>query len=210
MKNAVIIQQVDDPKWALMIALFYERMAQYCHRHNFDYWVQSGPARHYLGEGNPWGKVALVQQALLQGYENVVCMDADAFVLDMNADLRQACVKAVNLVWWEQPFHHLQGGVTYWHGEDAYKVATYMLTERRYYLERFPNVRGHYEQGQLNEMYEDPRNHYLFGELDIKWNWGEAFCPPCEQPAVIAWHGLTYEEKYPLMKEWLKNHESNL
>ena len=206
MKDALLIQQVEEnasDKWGSMIALYYGRHVDYCQRHHMDYLCQIGPVRYY--EKSPWMKIAMVQQALLQGYKYVAWLDADAYIERMDVDIRAACVGPMNAVRWEFPLSHLQAGVIYFNneGNNAYTITTHMLEERKYYLERFPTLRGWYEQGQMAEMARGGSTQSFFNEIGIEWNWGTHYCPACDNPIVVAWHGVDFDTKMGEMRERL-------
>jgi hypothetical protein len=111
----------------------------------------------------------------------------------------------MNAVRWEYPLSHLQAGAIYWNneGNNAYTITTHMLEERKYYLERFPTLRGWFEQGQMNEMAREEHTKPFFHEIGIEWNWGMHYCPPCDNPIVVAWHGVEFDTKFAEMKERL-------
>ena len=206
MKDALLIQQVEEAqsdKWGSMIALYYGRHVEYCQKHKADYWCQIGPVRYY--DVSPWMKIALAQRAFLQGYKYVAWLDADAYIEDLSADFRQACIGPISMVRWEYPLSHLQAGVIYFNneGQNAYTITTHLLEERKYYLERFPTLRGWYEQGQINEMARQEQTKDFFHEIPIEWNWGTHYCPPCEKPIVVAWHGVDFDTKMGEMRERL-------
>lgn len=192
MNNALLIQQSHGPDGAEMTAATYPRHAVYCARHDWDYWMQHGPVRGY--EESPqsaWAKIRLIQQAFLQGYTYVAWLDLDAYISDLDTDLRAACLAPVNMVRWSVPLSHLQAGCIYLNNYDnrAYSLVSSMLDEMKYYLEEHPTLRGWFEQGQLNRMRDWPGVKDYFHELPWEWNHCKYFCPPVEKPVVKSWHG---------------------
>lgn len=195
MNNGVILQLADGARYQEMITVYFQEMVEYCGRHKFDYWMHGGPVRYWdMDPITPWAKLALVQQAFLQGYQYVICFDADLFICNHAIDLREACPKPINMVrWWKgRPVNHLQGGAIYFNNDKgvAYAGITYALQEAKYFLERNPGKRGWFEQGQLNEMSKEANKKGMFWEIPTKFNWSEDFCPPCKDPVVISYHGV--------------------
>lgn len=84
--RAVLIQQVYPGLGYLpMISECFQRNASYCERFGIDY-------RFYLQQVKPasnggWDKVFLIQQALHDGYDLVIWLDADAVIWDLETDL---------------------------------------------------------------------------------------------------------------------------
>jgi len=195
MNDALIIQIANGTRFREMVSLYYDDLVAYCKLFQFDYWLHSGPVRYWDKDPLiPWAKLALVQQAALQGYQYIVYLDTDVFISDPHVNLRDACIKPVNMVrWWnKKPVTHLQGGVIYFNNTDnlVYQVTSYCLQESKYYLERMPGLRGWYEQGQLTEMAGQPTTEKFIGEIDVRFNWAEDFCPPCANPVITSYHGI--------------------
>jgi len=190
LNDALLMQITKDAEYARMIGLYYDRHAEYCHQNKFDYWVHSGPVR--FSEHPSWDKFTLASQAFIMGYQYVVYLDADAYICDPDADLRDACIKPVNMVRWSFPLSHLQAGVMYFNNADGYAkaVCAHLLEEAKYYLEVEPDLRGWFEQGQIRELITHPEAGKRFFELPYEWNWGAHYCPPCAHPIVKAWHGV--------------------
>jgi hypothetical protein len=193
MNDALLIQHATNCHSGKMLALTYARHTDYCAAHNFDYWALSGRYPVAAME-SPWIKMSLVKWAAMMDYKYIVWMDLDAVILDMNADLRDACVKPANMVIWPHPAPYLQAGVIYYNNTDykAYELAARCVAERSGYR---------HEQDQLNEM--AMKQPELFSSLDIKWNWGEHCGVPCAAPVVRAWHLIDFRVKFELMKKEL-------
>jgi hypothetical protein len=176
--KAILIQQTfDSGIHVQMLGLSFAHHADYCAQWDWDYWVHSGRVRFWEGEKflafKAWGKLALAQQAVLQGYEHIVYIDTDAYISNPKADLREACIKEINMVkfWEKSAIEHFQGGVIYMHNTPElhlYGVLSTLLEEAKYYLERMPHLRGWFEQGQMNELAS--YSPAYFNELNISVN----------------------------------------
>jgi len=217
MNNAVLLQLAGTSEYLKLMTLYFDRHVEYCERHDFDYIVQGGPVAHWaeppwIG----WAKIAMMQQLMLQGYEYLVYLDADAYISDLSVDLRSVCQKPINMVrWWDQSesLSHLQGGVIYMHSlppqaqqANAYTIVSTLLQEAKYYIDRFPGLRGWYEQGQINEFSKHDWFKDFFGEVPIEYNWGEKANKKCEHPVVKAFHGVRpMNVLYETMKESIDN-----
>ena len=111
MNNAVIIQQVySDSEYALMVAQVFQRHMEYCLKWHFDYQFILGDVdTRYPKEMGGWAKIPLIQKALVD-YEYVVYLDADAYIADMDVDLRDAIQYGIGavqrLLWCLEP--HIQ------------------------------------------------------------------------------------------------------
>jgi hypothetical protein len=208
--DSILIQQVNNAQGGKMLALTFARHAEYCAQHGFDYRVQIGQVT-YMDERDPWNKIRLAQEACITGYLYIVWLDLDTLITDMDADLREACVMPMNLVHWDFPLPHLQGGAIYWNDTglinkdfpQAYSILSSIMEEKKYYLQRFPTIRGWYEQGQINEMVDSKRYTDYIGEIDVKWNWSPHYSPPCEKPIVKGWHGYPFADSLEEMKRCL-------
>ena len=201
MKDAVLIQTCDNVANAEMIALYFGRHVEYCVKHDFDYWTHSGRMR--MCDDQPWVRFALAIEAFLTGYKYVVYLDTDAFIYDLDADLREACIKPINLVRYTVPTSHLNTGVIYFNNDRqiAKAVCQFLLQERRYFMEYYPSLRGWFDQGHVNLIYNNPGNAEHFGEVDIKYNWDTHYSDPCEHPIVKAWHGVLEPERTEEMRK---------
>lgn len=193
MKDAIIIQHASEASAAKHVGLYYNRHIQYCIEHDFDYLVKIGPVRYV--EHPAWSKFILAVDAFNQGYEYVIWMDTDAFIADSSVDLRDACISAFNMTEWTSPLKHLQAGVVYMNNGNGYALAICqaLLSESKYYLEYYPQLRGWYEQGQLNQLAQIPTNARHFRHLPLCWNYNASLCgslPENEQAVVLAWHGI--------------------
>ncbi len=200
--DALLIQQGFDAESGRYFSLYYDRHVEYCIRHRFDYWCHMGPVRH-MGDRDPWTKLALVQSAFLQGYSNVIWLDMDAFIYDIKMDLRAACLRPINMSHWTYPTPHLQAGVIYFNNASgkAYEIVSRCLEEKKYYLERFPTLRGWFEQGQLNEVSQSPGMQISFMALGPQWNWSSHFCEPVEHVVIRSWHGTPEPDRYREMSQ---------
>lgn len=81
----------------LYIALAAHR--RYCEAHDIDYQATGGD--YPLGGRHPmWTKVHLIRGALKRGYQKVIWLDADALIVDIETDLRDAVpAKQIGVTW---------------------------------------------------------------------------------------------------------------
>ena len=184
-----------DEKYAPCLQLTYARHAEYCKKWNIDYHVRIGQVPRY--ENDAWAKIALIQEQLWW-HDYVIWLDADTIIRDFETDIRRAFVSPINGVRWEHPLSHVQAGILFFRS-DSLPLVDYMMNERKYYIKRFPGLRGWYEQGQLNEMAEDPHFKIHIAAIDDKWNWSELYMPPCLDVVIEAWHGESFDQFWPKM-----------
>jgi hypothetical protein len=193
MNDAILIQVSSEAQHAKHLGLYYDRHLEYCARHGFDYWTHVGPVR--FCDHLAWSKLVLASQAMIQGYSYIAYLDTDAFIADTAVDLRDACVTAINSVRWNVPLSHLQAGVLFFNNGLGYAKAIldFLLQESKYYLEVYPDLRGWFEQGQLNDFAKIPGNERHINTLGVKWNYNQQLCGPLptgESPVILAWHGI--------------------
>jgi hypothetical protein len=201
MKDAVLIQWASDAEYAMPVGLYYDRHIEYCHQHNLDYWMLTGPLR--FEEHIAWNKLLLASQAFTLGYELVVWLDTDSYIYDTNVDVREACITAFNMVRWHIPLKHLQAGVIFMNNGNGYAkaICDRLLAEQKYYLEVFPDLHGWFEQGQINQISKLGPNIRHFTDLAPRWNWCERFCKPCTDVVIKSWHGIVEPERTALMRK---------
>lgn len=180
MNNAVLIQHVNEnsPHMHLLEKTF-SRHARYCLVNKMDYNLSMA------GGGVPgdWEKVALIRRAL-QEYGYVIWLDADAMIREVRCDLRQACIRPVNAVQFNNPYPHLNVGVLYLR---AGAQATAFVEE---WFSRKPGPEHWREQAVFNELSSDDRFSPDVGILHDAFNCVD-FINPTPEPIVMAWHGYS-------------------
>lgn len=175
-----------------MLRLSYQRHAAYALAHNFDYW-------HILGQVVPqaehggWCKVALIGQALEQGYDFIAWIDADAAVT-ADCDLREALPegKQIGAVFHDAPWFkepqwsiepHYNVGVSYW------RKGPESLAFAREWLQSYPGHTRWLEQGSFNELIKKPEYAAVFHKCDDTWN-ATVNVHKVDKPHVTGWHGI--------------------
>lgn len=112
--EAVLIQQMyPDGTYRCLAELTHERHWRYCKQHGLEYqFVESDLG--YPMETGGWTKVELVRRAL-QEYQYVIWMDLDAYIYDLQIDLREACpLEGVGAVRFDRNVNpHFNIGVLY-------------------------------------------------------------------------------------------------
>jgi hypothetical protein len=189
-----------------LIALTASRTVRYCLKHSLDYRLILGEVEGDQRDGGHWAKVVMFQEALKQGYKNVIYLDADTIIADMNTDLREAIVEdKVGAVW-----HHLIVGplndfdVSHYNAGAFYASNTPLIREFMdrwitYYpgekMSHFPLTR---EQGAFRTLGDEMG---IINKLDNKWN-AEDGVSPSDHPVVLGFHGF-HEQTYPCMQKIL-------
>ena len=167
-----------------MMRLTYQRHAAYTRAHNMDYW-------HLLSEELPelypggWGKVSFLRQAAQRHYEHIFWIDADAAIVDMDIDLREALPEGMTggACIHDAPGikKHLNIGVMY------YRNTPELLPFLDEWLASYPGDKMWLEQGSFNVIYESGK--YKLCPVDDKWN-ATINVNMVDKPAVYGWHGV--------------------
>ncbi len=178
-----LILQVTDVKspYDLLIEEFKPRHELYAARHGFDYiWLHApDPA---------WAKVERVAEEL-ERRELVVYLDADAAIVDMDADLRDAlegCDRVLGAAWHKCPavYDHWNAGVLY--------VKNCLMMVRYWSEYRGGALAQHHwaEQHCLNKgVLCDPDRAHIH-QLKLKWHATiNLDYDPAQKPVVVAAHG---------------------
>jgi hypothetical protein len=196
MNNAVLIQHVYTraQEFIDMSRLTYQRHAAYASAHKMDYWNLVRDYRDLPIERGGWAKVRLIQQALKDGYEHVIWLDADAAIMNFAADLREALPTdaSIGAVLHDPKTSqylrdmridpHLNVGVLY-----AKRGAADFVDD---WLFRFDGPLGRFlEQQVFNDMSREERYAGVVARVDDTWN-ATISVNMVEQPNVIGWHGV--------------------
>lgn len=194
----VILQQVyPDLGMEPMLALTRTRHQKYADMHNFEYMplVSDGPVQYNPLMGG-WAKVSYILSALEHHVDTAVWLDADAFIADMDADLRGGCPEHIGAVKFFPPQswgEHWNVGVLYLRNNGA------TLEFVNKWLLRYPGPEFGREQAVFNELGKD-----FVTTLPSKWNYTLNRHFDCNAPIVRGFHGSgTNEQKLALMKEAL-------
>src|SRR5512146_1106150 len=198
MKTGIILQQCfSSGEFVDMMRLTHLRHTAYARAWDMDFWAVYGdlmthlPLYHWGG----WGKIDMIRRALEQGYKYVAWIDADAAIMDMNTDLRDALKGSDALIgackhdapWFvnlQVPVHFNTGCMYF--KNDAKTLAfvkawadTYEVAIKDRWL----------EQGQFNRMIDEPEWAGVFAEIPARWN-ATVNVNPAADEVVRGWHGV--------------------
>ncbi len=150
-------------EYSKMLELTRERNAEYCKLHNFDFACTVSEPAHPVTDGG-WEKIAMIQQAMQEGYDFIVWLDSDAMIYDKSVDLRNACnIGKIGACWHRIPqLHHWNVGVLYIHNTPE----TRKFIDEWYASYPAPKD-GWFEQGVFNRM---AMNCKTVVTLSDKWN----------------------------------------
>jgi hypothetical protein len=163
--NALLIQQIyPDTPGVEMLKLTEARHAEYCKRYGFDYMcLYENPVPEQDPLKGSWGKVRLISDALYDGYDYVVWLDADTLIVDFDADLRDAVVPFhIGACWHRIPqLNHWNVGALYI--DNCQETRDFFDK----WLTTYPGTTGWLEQGEFNTL--AMRNKTVVTVSD-KWN----------------------------------------
>lgn len=195
--HSCLIQQ-SSATYKEMGDLCYERHRAYCNAHSFVFVNWRGKVLNKPNRGPTYCRLALIQFALEQGFEYVVCLDADALIVRPEVDFREAMPKEKNFgmvhhpgPWEGRPWHWNCGVMVVRPGAEHIIRKTI----------KHGNIEGQCwnEQGRINRFANAEPWHFY--QLHEKWNSAE-HVNPCPRPVVKAWHGK-HLAAIPLMKKEL-------
>lgn len=196
--NAILIQQIyPDTAGVEMLKLTEAHHAAYCKRHGFDYQcVYDNPIPDSDPLKGSWGKVKLIKDALDEGYEYVIWLDADTLIVDMDTDLRDAIeFYQIGACWQRIPqLHHWNVGALY---VDNCKETREFIDA---WLARYPGQSSWLEQGEFNELAMQSKTVVTIVD---RWN---ATVDVSEVPdaVVLGFHGQgSTENRIELMRDTL-------
>lgn len=175
--DAVLIQYADGPAHTALLRATWARHNAYTVAHGCDFWWLCG----YRDPALMWPRWELIEKAITLGYRHVFWLDADAVIVNMAADLRDALPedKHFGMLHGSVPGgepEHWNAGVMYFHGVPmARNFARYMVNSKP--REYFPLPRWWQDidgdQYLLNRqlLAENPINTAaILHPLDRKWN----------------------------------------
>lgn len=181
-----------------MMRLTYQRHAAYALAHSWDYWHIMGSI-HLDMMGGGWDKIDLIGRGLEQ-YDFVTWIDADAAIMDMDANLEDALPegklfgaakhdpeKSEHLKTFHVPAH-CNIGVTFWRSSDITKQ---FIKE---WFGSYPAPGRFMEQGVFNELIIKPEYAPHFQEVDDKYN-ATIDVNEVAKPVIKGWHGV-----WPMVK----------
>jgi hypothetical protein len=197
MNDAILIQQVyPGLDYEPMLELTRQWNTAYCEKHAFDYWCLIDEV---VPEWNPWqtggwAKIELIRRAALEGYKSIVWLDADAFIKDIDRDLRDAIeTNRIGVCWHRIPqLHHWNVGVMYIDNTPG----TREFIEQ--WIAGYPPKDGWFEQGVFNAM---GRKSDIVSTLSDKWN-STLDVNLVPDAVVLGFHGQGDPKKrYEIMKD---------
>ena len=192
MNDAVLIQHVyPGAGFEPMLELTKAHHAAYCEQHGFDYWCEVYEMPGYPMASGAWVKVDLLRKAINAGYKYIVWLDADAFIVDLKADLREAIAEnKIGVCWHRIPqLNHWNTGVMYVYGSPT----TQNFIERWFEAYPPPND-GWFEQGVFNHM---AKRDATVVTLSDKWN-ATIDVSMVPDAVVLGFHGQ--DNRYKKMK----------
>ena len=201
MNDALIIQMCNSSgEFFDSMRLTYQRHATYALSHKMDYW-------HIMGDMCPdrlrggWDKVNIINKALEAGYEKIFWIDADACIVDMQADIRDgligdigACIHDANGI----PKHHNVGVLFIKNGEKMREFFTDWWNS-------YPGTVQWMEQGAFNDLLASEKYKDLLFQLDDRYN-ATVNVNMVQNPVIIGWHGVRpLTLRYSMMRDVCKD-----
>jgi hypothetical protein len=167
-----------------MLQVTEQHHAEYCKRHSFDHFVVHQP----ITDGY-YDRVKILQ-TLLDKYDLLVYMDADAFIAkDIN--LRDVPINAdeIGVCHYETPEHHYNTGVVYVRPGERVKD---FIDE---WWSGFPGYDSWHDQRVFNDIVNEC-------VVTIPDEWNSCHINPVDDPIVKAYHGKypSYEAKLEALK----------
>lgn len=195
MNNAVLIQQAYPGKgFEPMIELTRERNATYCKKWSMDYRVVIDAVNpEWQMEQGGWAKLLLIRDALNQGYEYVVWLDADAMIYDLDTDLRDGCPKGIGACYHRIPqLNHWNVGVMLM--QNTSEVRDFIAE----WIAQFPGANdGWFEQGAFNRLGMKSK---VVHTLSDKWN-ATVNVNMVPDAVILGFHGYgDAKQRYEAMK----------
>lgn len=203
MNDALLVQQCNSSgEFFDSMRITYQRHATYAVSHRMDYW-------HIIGDMLPdklrggWDKVNTIKKALEAGYEFVFWVDADACIVDMQTDLRDAfkfqasdntgdigaCIHDAHGI----PKHH-NVGVLFMRNSPP--VVNFVND----WLASYPGDLQWMEQGAFNDLLKGKYSNLLF-TLDDRFN-STYQVNESKNPVIMGWHGVRpLRTRYELMAQ---------
>lgn len=201
--KAILIQQVyQGSEYAEALALTYGRNLAYCQKYNMDYFACYSNIRDdWDWRLGGWAKLVLIRDALNNGYQYVIWLDADSLIADLNTDLRDGCPEfGVGMVHHNpivRPVYNV--GVMYFTNSE--RVRQFVND----WIGWFPGpVNGWHEQAMLSLLSVAVPYLGLVVPLENKWNSCVKGLTHVDNAVVEGFHGEgEISNRIKLMKEWL-------
>lgn len=194
MNDAILIQMAyRNQGLEPCLRMVNERHTRYCNQHKMTY--QSCVIEPEIPHVGCWEKIELIAEALgvRNNYQYVIWMDVDAWIVDMERDLREACPPdGIGAVVLDRPFIHWNAGVLYFgNGRHVrHFVDNWVPAPKRY---------PQHEQFALNEYGRE-----LITTLPSEWNMTWKWCRDEVEPVVYALHGCNpVEQRVEMMQMFI-------
>jgi hypothetical protein len=192
MNDSIILQQIyPGLGYSNLIEFTIGQTMRYCQRHNFDYKLDVSNVVDWPPENGGWAKLLLIRDAL-EKYKYVVWLDADAMIVDMDADLRDAVSDGIGVTQNHFPEHHNVGML---YVRSSLAVTKFFDA----WIAEYPGYDFWREQRVFNDMvllYPD-----LVHTIPDKYNscWNNNYC---DDRIVATFHGCgNWQERLELMKK---------
>jgi hypothetical protein len=198
MKTGIILQQcMSSDEFTDMMRLSHGRHSAYARAWGYDFWPVYGDMMNHLKfhRLGGWGKIELIRMALVNGYEYIAWIDADAAIMDFKVDLRDALKDGGligcalhNAPWFAEhkvPVHYNTGAMYLKGGKRTLDfVNAWAATYEEAIHDRW------LEQGQFNNMIAAPEWEGVFKEIPARWN-ATVNVNPADDEVVRGWHGVS-------------------
>jgi hypothetical protein len=195
MKSILIQQVYPDLGFEKMLELTQEHHKDYCERFGIVYQSIVGNPGDIPPEDGSWGKIELIRQAIADGYEQIVWLDADALIIDMDTNIMEGVQPdKIGVCWHRIPQGaHWNIGVLYIGASDT--VSNFIID----WLASYPPPKdGWMEQGVFNRMAHEGKTVVTISD---KWN-ATLNVNMVPDAVVLGFHGQgDTEQRYELMKQ---------
>lgn len=195
MRDALLIQHAYPGRgFEKMIELTREHNQAYCDKHGFDF--QCVVEDNLIAVDNgAWAKIKYIKEALREGYQYIVWLDADAMIIDTSVDLREAVqYKKISACWHRIPqLNHWNVGVLY-----IYNSPNVVDFVDKWFNSYPPPADGWFEQGVFNRL--ALKNNTVITASD-RWN-ATIDVSMVPDAVVMGFHGQgDAEYRYKLIQE---------
>jgi hypothetical protein len=190
MNRALIIQSVDH-NYTPYIALTYARHADYAQRCGADYQVFTGVKE--AGLHPSWNRIPLFLEALDEGYEKIVWLDADVLVVNPGVNIVTETANDIPFQMSRYAHYRLYGEPHYCNGvmvicaQPETREALQWVWAQRHAPFRPYHIPGLWEQNWVADyIHEHPG---VAKDLPQRFNYLPKYADRPEAPVILAWHG---------------------
>ncbi len=202
MNNAILIQQIyPNTEGVKLLELTQARHQAYCDKWQIDYQCVYDKVFEHDEKLGSFAKIALIQQAILDGYTYIIWLDADTVIKNLKVDLRLGCVMGIGACWHRIPqLNHWNVGALYMIKTPA--VKSFIEEWRGIYP---PPKDGWNEQGVFNRL---AMKSDVIQTISDRWN-ATLNYSMVPDAVVLGFHGYgTTQERYQAMQDALKSLET--